>query len=95
MTVSNFLSRHPGLDLASPNEIIPIFFQIKELLNNSGKLVGIMEALKDIHILNTVIDILCQAKKASPLIERDTRKTTQPRAVAPIWPLRGETRVPE
>ena len=26
MTISDFLSRHPGQDLASPNEIIPISF---------------------------------------------------------------------
>ena len=36
MTVSDFLSsRHTGQDLASPNEIIPISFQSKELLNNT------------------------------------------------------------
>ena len=35
MTVSDFLSRHPGQDLASPNEIIPISFQSRELLNNT------------------------------------------------------------
>ena len=35
MTISNFLSRHPGQDLASPNEIIPISFQSKELLNDT------------------------------------------------------------
>ena len=32
MTISDFLSRHPGQVLASPNEIIPISFQSKELL---------------------------------------------------------------
>ena len=35
MTISDFLSRHPGQDLTSPNEIIPISFQSKELLNNT------------------------------------------------------------
>ena len=35
MTISDFLSRHPGQDLASPNEIIPISFQSRELLNNT------------------------------------------------------------
>ena len=35
MAVSGFLSRHPGQDFASPNEIIPISFQSKELLNNT------------------------------------------------------------
>ena len=35
MTISDFLSRHPGQDLASPNEIIPISFQSKELLNET------------------------------------------------------------
>ena len=35
MTISDFLSRHPGQDLASPNEIIPISFQSKELLNDT------------------------------------------------------------
>ena len=35
MTVSDFLSRHPGQDLASPNEIIPISLQSRELLNNT------------------------------------------------------------
>ena len=36
MTISDFLSRHPGQDLASPNEIIPISFQCKELLNDTA-----------------------------------------------------------
>ena len=35
MTISDFLSRHPGQDLASPNETIPISFQSKELLNDT------------------------------------------------------------
>ena len=35
MTSSDFLSRHPGQDLASPNEIILISFQIQELLNDT------------------------------------------------------------
>ena len=35
MTISEFLSRHPCQDLASPNEIIPISFQSKELLNDT------------------------------------------------------------
>ena len=35
MTISDFLSRHPGQDLASPNKIIPISFQSKELLNDT------------------------------------------------------------
>ena len=35
MTVSDFLSRHPGHDLASPYEIIPNSFQSKELLNDT------------------------------------------------------------
>ena len=29
VTVSDFLSRHPGQDLASPNEIIPISFKAR------------------------------------------------------------------
>ena len=35
MTVSDFLSRHQGQELASPNGIIPISFQSRELLNNT------------------------------------------------------------
>ena len=35
MTISDFLSRNPGQDLASPNEIIPISFQSQELLTNT------------------------------------------------------------
>ena len=35
MMVSDFLSRHPDQDLASPNKIIPISFQNRELLNNT------------------------------------------------------------
>ena len=35
MTITDFLCRHPGQDLASPNEIIPISFQSKELLNET------------------------------------------------------------
>ena len=35
MAISDFLSRLPGQDLASPNEIIPISFQSREMLNNT------------------------------------------------------------
>ena len=35
MTISDFLSRHPGQDLASPNEIIPISFQSQEVLTDT------------------------------------------------------------
>ena len=35
MTISDFLSRHPGQDSSSPNEIIPISFQSKELINDT------------------------------------------------------------
>ena len=35
MTTSDFISRHKGQDLASPNEIIHISFQNGELLNNT------------------------------------------------------------
>ena len=35
MTISDFLSRHPGQDLASPNEIIPISFQSQEVMNDT------------------------------------------------------------
>ena len=35
MTISDFLSRHPGQDLASPNEIIPISFQSQEVINDT------------------------------------------------------------
>ena len=35
MTMSAFLSRHPGQDLASPNEIIPISFQSQEVMNDT------------------------------------------------------------
>ena len=48
MTISDFLSRYPGHDLASPYEIIPISFQIIELLNNENKLDNVTEALKDL-----------------------------------------------
>ena len=65
MTVSDFLSRHPGQDLASPNEIIPISFQIRELLNNADTLDYVIEALKDLERLNTMVDILCPAKKVT------------------------------
>ena len=75
MTISDFLSRHPGQDLASPNEIIPISFQSKELLNNT--------------------DIFFPAKKPPTPIKRITRRTAYPGEVAPIWPLKGETRRPQ
>ena len=35
MTISDFLSRHPDQDLASPNEIIPISFQSQEVLTDT------------------------------------------------------------
>ena len=79
MTISDFLSRHPGHDLASQNEIIPILFQIRELLTNANKLDDIIyiEALKDLDRLNTIVDILCPAKKAPSPVMRATRRTAQ------------------
>ena len=47
MTLSNFLSRHSGHDLASSNEILPISFQIRELFNNANTLDNIIEPLKE------------------------------------------------
>ena len=70
-------------------------FEIRELLNNADKLDNIIEPLKDLDRLNTIVDILCPAKKAPYPVKRVTRRTTQPRNVAPICPLTGETRIPE
>ena len=44
MTRSDFLSRHPGHDLAFPNEIIPISFQSSELLTNRDILCPVKKA---------------------------------------------------
>ena len=63
MAISDFLSKHPGHDLTSPYEIIPISFQIRELLNTADKLDNIIEALEDLDRLNTIVDILCITKK--------------------------------
>ena len=70
--ISDFLSRHPCYDLASPNEIIPISFQIGELFNNAHKLESIIEALKDSDRLNVIVDILCPAKKMPPTVKKVT-----------------------
>ena len=78
MTISDFLSRHPGHNIASQNEIIPISFQIRELLSNSDKWDNIIEALKDLDRLNIVVDIFCQAKEVPSTFKRVTRKTAQP-----------------
>ena len=95
MTIYTFLSRHPGHDLAFLNEIIQIFFQMKELLNSADKLDNIIEAFKDLDRLNTIVDILCPLRKVPPPVKRVTRRTAQPGDVAAIWPLAGETRKPE
>ena len=47
-----------------------------------------MEALEDVDRQNTITDILCPAKEASPSSKRTNRRTAQPGEVAPIWPLR-------
>ena len=44
MPIFNFVSRHPGYDLTFPNEIFPISFQIRVLLNNLDKLDNIIES---------------------------------------------------
>ena len=93
MTISDFLSRHAGHDVPSPNEVIPISFQIQELLNNTEKMANIIEALKDLDRLNTMANI--PAKKAPSPVKRVTRRIAQPGEEAPIWPLTGETRRPE
>ena len=58
MTISDFLSRKPGHDLSSPNEIFPMSFHIRELLNSAEKLDNIMKALQDLDRLNTIAYIL-------------------------------------
>ena len=95
ITISDFLSKHPGQDLASPIEIIPISFQNRELLNSADKLDNMTEDLKDLDRLNTIADILCPAKKVPSPVKRITRRTAKPREVAPIWPLTGAARKPE
>ena len=84
MTISDFLSRHPGNDVASPNEIIPIAFQMRYLFNNADKLDSIIEASNDLDSLNTIVDILSPSKKAPFPVKRVTRRTSHPGEVAPI-----------
>ena len=60
--------------LYSPNEIIPVSFQIRELLNNADKLDNIIEVLNELDTLNTIVDILCPAKKAPSQVKRVTRR---------------------
>ena len=45
--------------------------------------------------LNTIVDILCPARKAPSPVKRVIRRTVQPGEVAAVWPLTGETRKPE
>ena len=90
MTISDFLSRHPDHNLASPNEIIPISFQLRELLNNADKLDNIIEALKDLDRLNTMVDILCPAKKAPSPVRKVHKKDSSTKGeLGPIWPMTG------
>ena len=44
MKISDFLCRHSDHELASPNKILPISFQSRNLLNNANKLDNIIEA---------------------------------------------------
>jgi len=81
MHVSDFLSRHPGKDTSSPNEIIPIAF----LLN---------KCMSDKSIANTA---LTNAWQTEDLCLVTTRQQTQQNGEQPprIWPLRGEHKKPE
>ena len=63
MRTSHFLSKHQDHDLAFPNEIILIEFQIRELLKNADVLDSIIEDLKVLYRLNIIVDILCPSKK--------------------------------
>ena len=92
IAVSDFLSRYPGHDLTSPNQIILIYFQIKELLHNSDQLDLIIEALEHPDRHYVTIDILCSAKQTSSHVKRVIRRTAQPEEVASIRPLRVKTR---
>ena len=58
----------------------------------ADKLDNIIEMLKDLDRLNTIVDILCPTKKGPSPVKRATGRTVQPRGVAPISPLTGETR---
>ena len=95
ITIFDSLSGHPGHDLTSPNEIIPIYFHVRESLSNADKSDNTLEALKELDRLNTTVDILCPTKKAPSPVKRVTERTAQPGEVAPIWLLTGETRRPE
>ena len=72
MTISDFLSRHPGQDLASPNEIIPISFQSKELLNDTD----ICFPAKKLSTPNKRVTRTAQPGEVAPIwpLTGDTRK---------------------
>ena len=94
MTLSDFLSRHPACELASPNEIIPISFHIRELINNANKLDNTIDALKYLGRLNTIVDIFCPPKKAPCLVKSHKKNSLTMRGSFKMA-TEGEVRRPE
>ena len=80
MHVSDFLSRHPGKDTSSPNEIIPIAF----LLNNQS----------DEAIPETLLTATRQTKDQCMVTTRHQSKKKGDQ-LPTIWPLKGEHKKPE
>ena len=82
MHVSDFLSRHPGDDRHPQNEIIPISFNVIDVMENQTKLHGIRKILEDEKVL-------------SRLLEMVTVMTRSKGKAPPVYPLRGDHKKPE
>ena len=81
MHVSDFLSRHPDADNSPANEIIPISFQMKEILTNTKRLSMIQHMLGFPDVLNVFLDLVypekCPLRRQSPTPEESCYRMTE------------------
>ena len=92
MNISDFLSRHPDNDDGSPNEIIPIAFQILEELDMIGSVDFSMlcTQIEDFTYLNEILDEhMCDGCYVT------TRSQTKDVQVPSIYPLQHDVKRPE
>ena len=92
MNISDFLSRHPDNDEGSPNEIIPIAFQILEELNMIGSFDFsiLCTSIEDFTYLDDILDEhMCDGCYVT------TRSQTKDVHVPNIYPLQHDVHRPE
>ena len=84
--ISDFLSRHPGNDSAPPNYIIPIYFQSRELLNNTDTLYSVKKTHTPVKRVTRMTVLTGEVASIWPL----TGETRKPEHVPQPQPIQKQ-----